>query len=109
MGNPGSRIVTASIGPIKVRDLRLAAFSVVDREHPITKSMLEHLPRLPDLDLRYLRKYLLAWDGKSGGNTTSKDVESWIKLVDAEINQRTAECADLISSVVAVLQPEDKR
>ena len=100
------RVVTATIGPIKAVDIRFAALQKSDQEHPLTKTIYERLPRLPDEDLVALRAYLTGWTPNASGMCNVENIESWLRMVDAEITSRKVNRDSLVASIVAWLQPE---
>ena len=111
-----SRIVTATIGPIRATDLKLKSLLTedhrkVDQQHPITKAMMEQLPRQSLDDLLVLRAYLRGRDSKAAGSmSTQEDIDSWIWMVEEEIKHRQKAAGSLLSQLLAALQaPEVKK
>lgn len=95
-----SRIVTALIEPIQASKLlpmrhRLQAITAShepgtaapDFDHPITKAMVERLPKLTYGELEAVRAHLMKHDVGSW-LSDAQDVDSWLRLVNAELQQR---------------------
>lgn len=107
-----SRVVTGYIGPIKANRIKLGRMSMIlggsitadppvdivaDPSHPITRDMLEQLPRLNDAELLQVRELLSMTDeehekrGRSWVGSTPIQVASWLSMVDEEIRFRARE------------------
>lgn len=104
------RIVTASIGPIQAKNIRFPAsvFEAevrieVDPKHPITVALSQQLPRLDDLGLQALKNHMVRQNGQTNSMSRKDDVESWIAMVDQEINYRKKEQMDALTSLLSFL------
>ncbi len=97
-----SRIVTALIEPVSAKKLlpmRAALQSIAashapgtaapDFDHPITKAMVQQLPKLSYADLEAVRAKLMTHDGT--WITNARDVDGWLRLVNAELQSRDAD------------------
>lgn len=110
-------IVTATIKPILLGDLKLPRMFaceappipeskvMADVDHPITKALMEGLPRMSNPDLKRLRAMLL--DPERGGAYSSSkqiDIDSWVGLVDLEIEYRKREGSKLFETILHLFQ-----
>jgi hypothetical protein len=104
------RLAIASIGPIHAKDLRFPKASPkpfdlelsVDIDHPITKALMEQLPKLNDLGVAKLREHLLTYNGRTNAMSSLQDVESWIAMVDEEIAHRAREQQGMLSTLLQI-------
>lgn len=94
-----SRIVTALIEPIAAKDLlpmrsALRAMTAShapgtappDYDHPITKAMVNQLPKMTYGDLEAARDLLMKDDGR--WLTKARERDGWLRLVNAELQER---------------------
>lgn len=114
-------IVVANIKPILLRDVKLhrlmqpeqppiACEVMADVNHPITKALMERLPKMINSDLALLREMLL--DPERGGAYSSSkqiDVDSWVGLVDLEIQHRKREGAEVFKGMIALFSQHGLR
>lgn len=108
-----SRIVTGTIGPIHACDVRWGRLfdgpvKGVDRDvqadasHPITRVMIEQIPKLTDPALRELRKHAASPHRNDQGSVSKpSDVATWIHMIDAEMAYRQREKRGLVARVFA--------
>ena len=113
-------VVVAYIKPILLRDVRLHRLFVdekpqapstvmADVDHPITKALMQQLPKMANPDLHLLRTFLL--DPERGGAYSSskqEDVDSWVGMVDLEIEHRKREGAEVFKNVMGLFQRSKK-
>lgn len=110
-----SRIVQAQIGPIKAKDLKLKSLFTedhrkVDAGHPITKAMMEQLPKLTLEELFTLRTFIQNRDSKTTGPMSKQeDIDSWVYMVEEELRFRQKNVGSLLASLLSALQPEVKK
>ena len=99
-----SRIVTAIIEPIRAKDLlpmraKLQSITAAhepgtappDFDHPITKAMVEQLPKLTYGELEAVRQRLMMSSGDDKGKrwlSNASDRDGWLRLVNAEMQHR---------------------
>jgi hypothetical protein len=98
-----SRVVTALIEPIQAKKLlpmkqRLHAItashepgtSAIDHDHPITKALVEQLPKLTYGDLEAVRARLTMSNTRDQrwNNRSASERDGWIRLVNAEMQSR---------------------
>jgi hypothetical protein len=114
-------VVTAHIKPILLRDVRLHRLIVpekppvpsevmADVSHPITKALMQQLPKMLNPDLALLREMLL--DPERGGAYSSSkqiDVDSWVGLVDLEIEHRKLEGAQAFQHMMGLFSKNGLR
>ncbi len=112
-----SRIVQAQIGPIRADKIRLKPVTKeepktdgkVDPEHPITKAMLERLPKMSFSDLEILLTHLKNKEAYATGSMSkAEDVDSWIWMVEEELKFRERESRGLLASLLSKFQIEVK-
>ncbi len=102
MGQP-SRIVTALIEPISAKKLlpmrhALQAITAAhepgttppDYDHPITKALVQQLPTLTYGQLEAVRERLMMPNDRDQRwvNSSATERDGWIRLVNAELQQR---------------------
>jgi hypothetical protein len=106
-------VVVANIKPILLRDVRLHRIGDVQPQAPstvmadvsneVTKGLMDGLPKMLNSDLALLREMLL--DPERGGAYSSskqEDVDSWVGLVDLEIEHRKREASEAFKSIMSL-------
>lgn len=110
-----SQIVSAAIKPILLRNMKMGRLFgltpqsdaertvMVDATHPITKALMQQLPKLANPALYELRVFLLDPE-RDGSNSAStlRDIDSWVGLVDAEIEWRKKEAGVAFAGVMGL-------
>ncbi len=111
-----SRVVVGHVKPILLRDVRIGRLFgqltpqkpsevMADVDHPITKALMEQLPKMENPALQELRVFLT--DPERGGEYSAskqEDVDSWIGLVDLEIEHRRSEAGVAFRSVMSLFK-----
>lgn len=104
MSGAPSKIITAFIEPIRADKLlpmkhRLQAITAShepgtappDFDHPLTKTLVEALPRMTYGQLEAARDRLMMSNGDDGGKrwiSNARDRDGWLRMVNAEMQQR---------------------
>lgn len=109
-----SRIVTAFIEPISFKKLlpmkqRLQAITAShepgtappDFDHPMTKTIVERLPSLTYRELEAVRAHLMRHDART--MTNARDVDGWLRLVNAEMQERDRQREQAGDSLIDLL------
>lgn len=111
-----SRIVQGTIGPIRAHDIRWGRifdgqangvdYNVqADESHPITRAMIEQLPKLTDKALKDLRAHTARTDRQELGSVSKpEDVKLWLRMIDAEIAYRQREKRGIVAKVFAAFR-----
>lgn len=106
-----SRIVKGTIGPIHATDIRWGrifdgkALGVeigvqADETHPITRAMIEQLPKMTDGALKELRAHTASPHREETGSVSKvEDVKTWLRMIDAELAYRQQEKRGLVARV----------
>jgi hypothetical protein len=110
-----SKIVVGYVAPILLRNVRLHRLEqtpptppsqvMANVDHPITKELMENLPKMLNPDLALLRAMLT--DPERGGfasASSQEDVDSWVGLVDLEIEHRRSEGSRIFQHVVGLFR-----
>lgn len=107
-----SRIVRAEFEPIKAKNLlpiqsRLRAITAMhepgtappDFDHPMVKAMVNRLPHCTRGQLEAMRDLLMKDDGR-WQFSKSRDRDGWLRLVNAELQQRDLDNEQLAASLI---------